>query len=62
MPRRQDSPYSSDTEMCYPEGLGQYGDVSWLAQNEGQRVKSLALHLPNDGERVLREENADDVL
>jgi hypothetical protein len=44
MPRRTDSPYSSDTSMCYPEGLGQYGETNWLAQNEGQHVLSVGLH------------------
>ena len=41
------SPYSS--QPCpYPDSFTGYGDVNWMAQNEGQKVESLALHLPNN--------------
>lgn len=53
MPRRPDSPYTSDTSMPCPGGFDGYGETSWLAQNEGQHVLSTGLHFndldPDDG-------------
>jgi hypothetical protein len=64
MARRQDSPYSDETGCVpYPDGFCGYSeDVSWVAQNEGSRVMSVGLYLPTDSDRILREENADDVM
>ena len=47
MARRADSPYSDETSCPYPEGFQGYADeVCWLAQNEGQKVWTAALHYP----------------
>lgn len=35
----------SDQPCPYPDGFEGYGDTYWMAQNEGQKVESLALHL-----------------
>ncbi len=54
MPRRPDSPYTDDTHMPVPDGFPGYGEVSWLAQNEGQRIEDVGLHMPSrdeDGSR-----------
>jgi hypothetical protein len=48
VPRRKDSPYSDDLPCESPDGLGTYGEVGWLAQNEGQHVRSTGLHLTGD--------------
>lgn len=44
MARRPDSPYTTEQECPYPEGFGRYGEVCWMAQNEGRQVTSLGLH------------------
>jgi hypothetical protein len=31
------------------DGLGEYGEVNWLAQNEGQHVKTTGLHFNDYG-------------
>jgi hypothetical protein len=46
MPRRQDSPYTDDTSAPSPDGFAGYGAVDWLAQNEGQKIEDVGLHLP----------------
>lgn len=46
MTRRSDSPYTDDTHCPYPENFEGAGEVCWKAQNEGQHVESLGLHLP----------------
>ena len=49
MPRRPDSPYSSDTDMPCAGGFDGYGEVDWMAQNEGQRIDSVGLHFNDYG-------------
>lgn len=49
--RRKDSPYTTETSCPYPEGMGQYGETHWFAQNEGQHVKSMGLY-PGDNETL----------
>lgn len=50
MPQRPHSPYSDGGEMPTPDGYGNYGTTDWFAQNDGQIVSSLGLHLPTSGD------------
>lgn len=38
------------TDYPTPQGYGNYGQTSWLSQQEGQKVSSMALHLPTSGD------------
>lgn len=50
MARRSDSPYHDGGDCPYPPGFEDSalydGDVNLLAQNEGQKILTTALHLP----------------
>lgn len=47
MPRRADSPYTDESRMPVPDGYGDYGETCWFAQNEGQKIRDVGLHLPD---------------
>lgn len=45
MARRADNPYTDDTRCPYPPEFAGYGEVNWFAQNEGQKIRDVGLHM-----------------